>query len=950
MSALRAWMLPVLAALLGGCPCAGAQSASNLVRNGDFRQVADGKPVGWELAGDARTVEQALEIVTDSGRRCARLTCSRITGEGGATHAMLAQVGVVRLEKGRLYEFSCLARESGIRGRSVNVALQDTDGWQPTGLYAALSLTAQWGPLRVTFRATRSVERTGRLQIWFTETGSLYLAAVRIAEVQARQVEFSEVVPRGESRNLVRNGNFSAGPDGWGSIGIAAGWGNVALLHGEVMPDRPRGSHFLRISLGPRKTPTLYFDYLHPVARKQSRLLAASLGWIPVEPGKPYTISCRMRSSADYQRGRIGVVGGDPAGGGLDEGQQRQFPVSLRWNRCVYTFRPNRRYVFVVAGPDLRIGEGADVDIADVQLEKGEQATPYVPRVPVEIGVMPTAPGGVFRSDKPVALTITAANHAARDAEVRVTFRVTDYYERPVPLAPVTLWVQPHSSASRPVDLPGSWRGYYRVRADWRAIGLFTVRRGTIRALASESLSMGTRELRVAIVPPRTSTDSVLGINHAFPDGDLIRIARQAGVTWYRDWSLKRQDIEPTPGRCDWDVSDTQIDRVLAEGVNVMALLPPFPSAEWDSEAPESLRSSGYPGERRRQAWAPRDPAALAAFVTAAAAVYAPAVTVWEFLNEPIYTDYALPADGGSGAARRYTPADYVALLKVAAAAMRKGNPACEVMGGIAGPPSLMTRQILDAGVLREIDILNLHIYPGGRAPEGYAQEMDRLLGDMDAHGDRKPIWITEFSYYAEDDPPRRPFIPGDGSWAEPRMLPTERDCAEYTVRFLAIMLSRGVKKVFLHSGTSGTVNMPEPECCLFAGGGAPRKIFPALAVFTELLGPNPRFVGERSLGGEATALAFDTGKRSVVVAWNPGEGPSAAAPVMGARTVNLMGSSVTADRIPLSSAPVYLVGRAGSAASLLQAVRASLSHRSATTSAARLPEARPALHETGRR
>ncbi len=47
---------------------------------------------------------------------------------------------------------------------------------------------------------------------------------------------------------------------------------------------------------------------------------------------------------------------------------------------------------------------------------------------------------------------------------------------------------------------------------------------------------------------------------------------------------------------------------------------------------------------RARQAWAPKDPQELADFIERAATRYKDRIHIWEFLNEPIYTDYALPA------------------------------------------------------------------------------------------------------------------------------------------------------------------------------------------------------------------------------------------------------------------------------------------------------------------
>ena len=53
-----------------------------------------------------------------------------------------------------------------------------------------------------------------------------------------------------------------------------------------------------------------------------------------------------------------------------------------------------------------------------------------------------------------------------------------------------------------------------------------------------------------------------------------MRLAREAGVVWWRDWSAKWQTIEPTKGQFDWTVADGQIGRVLALNSEVEVLLP----------------------------------------------------------------------------------------------------------------------------------------------------------------------------------------------------------------------------------------------------------------------------------------------------------------------------------------------------------------------------------------
>ncbi len=164
--------------------------------------------------------------------------------------------------------------------------------------------------------------------------------------------------------------------------------------------------------------------------------------------------------------------------------------------------------------------------------------------------------------------------------------------------------------------------------------------------------------------------------------------------------------------------------------------------------------------------------------------------------------------------------------------------------------------------------------YPDKTPPEEYIADMDELLALMEAHGGRKPIWMTEFSYYAADDPPRTPFVPEPHAWADNRLLADERQGAEFTVRFLAVMLARGVAKVFLHSGASGAANFVHLECCLFRESeGTPRKLFAALAVFTDLVGPAPAFLGEALLGRKGRCAAFHNGAETLYVLWNPDRG-----------------------------------------------------------------------------
>ncbi len=878
------------------------QATANLVANGDFAQVADGKPAHWEAAGDPRSVEQSLTVIREGGRNCARLACTRIEGEGGAVHAMLAQVGMLHLEAGRLYEFRCRARQEGIRGRSVSVAISDMSIWENCGLEASLGVEHIWREYRIPFRATRTVDKTSRLQFWYLETGTLYISDVSITEIAAQKVEFTQVVPVTRSANLVPNGSFALGGSGWGTVGIRTGWGDLAHLHGHIVRSgEPGHPHFLRIPMGNGRTPMLGFDYYRPVMQLQLRALAANLRWIPLELGATYTLSVDVRSSVAGVRAALGYASLNPEDSAWNV-QRGGETVSLTtgWKRYSILFTATRRYAFVMVGPDLAEDQAVEVDLDNVSLTKGASPASYVPHAALEVAVEATKPGGAFVVGETAYLVVRAANNDNRPRPVTVHLQPRDYYGRPASMQEVRLITPAGGVAERRVPMPSTWRGWYGI---------------TIAASSDrdDSLSVITPEIRVSIVP-RSVGPTVLGLNHAFPDPWLIPIARLAGISEYRDWSLKWEHMEPQPGHYQWELADAQIQRVLDTGASVMALLPPFPSAEWSSTAPLSLRTSGYPGERLRQAWAPQDPALLAEFARRAVLHYKDRIRVWEFLNEPIYTDYSLPRS-------HYKPADYVELLRPVAAAIRNADPNAQIMGGAGAGPGGVTRELIAAGLLDLVDLLNLHIYPGSRAPEGYIAEMERLQSEMRRLRKVRPIWITEFSYYGADNLPRKPFMPQSGDWAEARLLDSEKQCADYTVRFCLIMLSHGCEKIFLHSGSCGSVNMPAFECCLFDYGGAPRKVASVLGQLSGLLGPHPRAVAVPPLPEGVYAAAFETGSASVAAVWATISEWKFRVP-KGMRCADTVGRMLREPAIVLAESPIFLTAPSGQARSLVATIR----------------------------
>ncbi len=880
-----------------------AAASPNLVANGSFESVVKGQPVGWAAFGAGLTQTLTLDRGRTGGR-CAKLACTEIAKGGGDRHSMLGQVGRIAVKKGGTYRFSGWFRAEHLRGRQVTVALKDTQTWDSVGLEVPVRLTRAWRRFETTFTATSDVSRTSRLQIWFTETGTLWVDDVVIVAVAPAKLSFTSAIAPGTSRNLIPNGSFEAGTDGWGSLGIRCGWGNLTGLFGEVVSARsaagpgnpggataavPDGTKCLKIELGPGKTPVTWFDYFEPSRVDQVAPLAANLGWIKVKRQAKYTLSAWMRSDPPGVPATLFVSQRDAGSWAQTDG--KEVVLTGEWARYSYTVDTRKGSLFVAVGPDLRRGsiKAATVFIDAIQLEPGRAPTAFVPRDPVEIGITTARYGNVFTRGEPVVVTVSGRNTGAKPATVSLKATGTDFFGAKLPPSTITLAVPVRGSAETAWTFTPPGKGVWDL----------AIARGT-----------NVRQLRITVIEPYRGGDSPFGINHAPATAEWCDLLKRAGVVWARDWTLKWQTVEPENGRFDFAAADGQIGRLVRGGFKAICLLPPFPSSNWASSAPDGLDLSGYPGIRKKMAYAPKDPALLARFIGNTVVHLKPWVHDWEFLNEPIFTDYALPGEGQRWPGAAYTVKDYVALLKVASAAMKQADPACRVLGGIAGDADERAFEFVREGGLDAVDVMNLHIYPGKATPESFLDSFAKLAEVMRAAGKSRPIWMTEYAYYGADDPPWTPYAAGADDWAGVRLLESERECAEWSVRFAVVCLASGVEKIFTHSGGSPEVNGEGFECPFLRWGGVPRKLYAAQSAMANLLGSSPKFVSRLPAGDGVYAFAFQCGGQGVVIAWVDDDAESGWKISGPADSVilDLVGNPRPSGPAVLSGSPLYLV------------------------------------------
>jgi hypothetical protein len=283
------------------------------------------------------------------------------------------------------------------------------------------------------------------------------------------------------------------------------------------------------------------------------------------------------------------------------------------------------------------------------------------------------------------------------------------------------------------------------------------------------------------------------------------------------------------------------------------------------------------------------------------------AVTHYQILNEPVYTDYALPRKFG------YTLADYLRVLEAGSRALRAADPQCRVVGGIsANLTAGLTHDFVAQGGLRWVDVFDLHMYDSARPAVSFEEPFAALETLMRVHGGPKPVWITEWGCYADDDPPCVPQTVGDATMNRCRW-PSERSATEHIVKFTAVSFAHGVRKIFFHAGTCGTINGPDAGGVLFGYGGAPRKMYAGVAALTRLLGVPDECVNTAHDDGLA-AYVFRAKDRFVAIAWCEAGKSRRLKSAPTVQAYDIMGNSLSLKDSVLEESPVYLVGKSAEA------------------------------------
>jgi len=838
------------------------QEADSLVRNGSFEQVSVEHPEGWTLTEHGN--ECALGVCPGvEGQHAARLSCA--TFRHG--WVIIAQDGVVKVKKGQWYRLSFRCRGESLVG-GATVALYKRKPWANCGLVEPFDAPKSWRGHATYFRATRDADDT-RFEFYFSSTGALCLDDVKLVPSGPAPLA-GAMLPAKAAGNLLLNGSFELGGYGWGTEGRDS-------LAAEPVGRGRIGDTCLRIKVDPEGADEYAVDWFEPRSWKVYGNLIGSEVWMRVAPGKPLTLSAYLRSGDQPVRARleIGEARRTVAG--------KTFDVGAQWQRCQVTGTPKRDGCFVRLGIDVGDEpQPAELFVDGVQLEQSAQATELAPRQDVEIALSTERYGNIFMADETIVVEVAVCSASAGD--VPVTVKVTDCWDKVVGEQTLTMKCTANRAARRNVRLDALNKGFFRITAGVA---------GQPNALPAK--------LRVARVEPLHRTfagqDGPFGINHASPAPSRLPLMQIAGITWVRDWSIKWHQVQAADGApFDFTDADAQIQRVLDRGFKVLCVLP-HPATPWCTTAPaDSPRTGTGRAFRRTLSNMPADLDKFGAYVRATVAHYKDRVKDWEILNEPGYLK----------------PEDYAKLLAVAYRACKDADPTCHVIGGCgAGPASALKwyRGVFEHDGLKNMDLVNLHPYPGrrpGRAYERPLMDFNDCMGKIDR---RLAIWNTEFLYCSDDDPLPTVMTQGKPAGA----CRSELEAASSLVQYTVVLLANGCDKFFQHTNhwplrlTRDTLIFS----MFFDYGAAPKKAFAAHNAMARLLGLKPKCERVLKLGPERYAAVFDTDGQPLAVLWRERHADDFVFTVPADAAVrDMMGNVLAGRQLTVTNSPLYITSR----------------------------------------
>ncbi|MDR1283118.1 MAG: cellulase family glycosylhydrolase [Opitutaceae bacterium] len=226
---------------------------------------------------------------------------------------------------------------------------------------------------------------------------------------------------------------------------------------------------------------------------------------------------------------------------------------------------------------------------------------------------------------------------------------------------------------------------------------------------SADALPEARRQALARLLPARTEVPGSFGVNIRRFDNEPGMTALAAlGAKWLRmDFTWHR--VETQKGIHDFSGPDKLVADAVARGLRILAIID-YGNTLYEPHPKRITTDAGR--------------AAFARYAAALAARYAGRDIIWEIWNEPNNAGFWPGND----------PAEYMALLKTASAAIRSANPAAIVLGPACyKTPEAWLERCLQLGLLDHIDALSFHPYQRHR-PENTIDDIEKIRALLVRH------------------------------------------------------------------------------------------------------------------------------------------------------------------------------------------------------------------------
>jgi hypothetical protein len=164
----------------------GASKGPSVVKNGDFSADASGTGLAddWEFSPAPKGATCAREALPGPAGGWAQLiTVPPVLAGAKPPEVMLAQ-HEMPIRGGQWYRLSLRTRAEDLTCKEITWTVQNTANWNSLFDYQTIAPKAEWQTNTFVLQAKDTAAKGTKFQIWFTGTGKLWLADVRLEPIQ----------------------------------------------------------------------------------------------------------------------------------------------------------------------------------------------------------------------------------------------------------------------------------------------------------------------------------------------------------------------------------------------------------------------------------------------------------------------------------------------------------------------------------------------------------------------------------------------------------------------------------------------------------------------------------------------------------------------------------------------------------------------------------------------